>query len=346
MRVKVHPADQGGCGHYRLIWPAQALTNQGGDVEISAGLPAIWRDDNTGQAELVGIGPVDADVVVLQRPLQHHLADAIPLLQDQGVAVVVEVDDDFSCIPPANPAYGHAHPHTNPDRNWNHLARACQLADLVTVTTPALARRYGHHGRVRVVPNCVPARYLDITAPPFEQTVGWSGSVDTHPGDLEVTRGAVGRAAAACGLTVRVVGTGRGVPEALDVTGVEASGWLPIRQYPEQLAHLGIGIVPLAATAFNQAKSSLKMCELAAVGVPCVVSPSADNRRVNGEGIGLIAERPREWERAIRTLASSESMRSEMAGVGRDVMRRHTIEGNADRWMEAWATARRVGAAA
>lgn len=347
MRVRVFPADEGGCGHYRIIWPAQALAANGCDVEISSGIPAIWRDHD-GTSEMIGVADVDADVVVLQRPLQRHLADAVPMLQQQGVAVVVEVDDDFSCIPPGNAVHGQVHPTHNRDRNWHHLARACATADLVTVTTTALARRYGNHGRVRVLPNCVPARYLDIEAPPFERSVGWSGSIDTHPGDLEVTRGAVARIAADLGLDVRVVGTGRGVPEALGVTGVQASGWLDIRDYPTQLAHLGIGIVPLAASAFNEAKSWLKGLEMAAVGLPFVASPTGPYRELHAHGAGDLAARPREWEAMIRRLATDDTYRREHQAAGRFVAEQWTIEGNAERWMEAWAVAaaRRVGAAA
>src|SRR6185369_9512770 len=35
VRVVVHPADQGGCGWYRLIFPSQTLQAQGHDVVLS-----------------------------------------------------------------------------------------------------------------------------------------------------------------------------------------------------------------------------------------------------------------------------------------------------------------------
>ena len=49
------------------------------------------------------------------------------------------------------------------------------LADLVTCSTDAL-RRYATHGRVAVLRNCVPERYLSITAKRTGQTVGWGGA--------------------------------------------------------------------------------------------------------------------------------------------------------------------------
>ena len=34
MKVHVYPADRHGCGHHRLIWPAEALMRQGHDITI------------------------------------------------------------------------------------------------------------------------------------------------------------------------------------------------------------------------------------------------------------------------------------------------------------------------
>src|SRR5690606_28606720 len=34
MKIYVYPADEYGCGYYRLIWPAQALQAQGHDIQI------------------------------------------------------------------------------------------------------------------------------------------------------------------------------------------------------------------------------------------------------------------------------------------------------------------------
>ena len=50
--------------------------------------------------------------------------------------------------------------------------------DAVLVRHAALAERYAPHGRVAVLPNLVPARYLDVTAAPHDGTViGWGGNL-------------------------------------------------------------------------------------------------------------------------------------------------------------------------
>lgn len=341
MRVAVYPADDGGCGHYRLIWPATALADQGADVDVhhpdDGGIRGMFVDDP--DPRMVDVEAPEADVVVLQRPLRWEVADAVPRLQAKGLRVVVEVDDDFAAIHPHNVSWRACHPTHSPGRNWRHLARACAQADLVIVSTPALARRYGSHGRVVVVPNCVPARYLDIAAEAHDGLfVGWSGSVDTHPTDLQVTRGAVARAIDGLA-TMAVVGTGRGVQRGLSLTSEPlASGWLPIERYPEALANFDVGIVPLDLIAFNEAKSHLKGLEFAAVGVPFVASPTGPYANLVAQGAGLVADKPKAWARHLRRLLTDDDHRAELAAAGRAVAARHTIEGNADRWWDAWTS--------
>ena len=351
MRVLVLPADTGGCGHYRCIWPARALAAQGADVTLAdqgSGIQGVFReqvDEITGEiesVELVGLHEVpDYDVIVIQRPLHRARLALIDLLQQAGIRVVVEIDDDFGALHPGNVSFTSCHPKHSPDRNWRILAEACTRADLVTVTTPALARRYGRHGRVAVIPNGVPARYLDECRDPQDvgPVVGWTGSVDTHPTDLQVTRGAVQRAIDGTGAVVAVVGTGKGVKAGLGLTDAPlAVGWMPLDDYPHAMAQMDIGIVPLDDIVFNAAKSALKLMEFSAVGVATVASPTPDNLRMFNEGIGLLADKPKHWTALLRRLINDEEHRAEVAGRSREVMRRFTIEGNTDRWMDAWAS--------
>lgn len=354
MRVAVWPADDGGCGSYRLIWPAQALATQGADIDLrlpdqGSGVDALFAEID-GIERLIQIQhPPAADVVVIQRPLSAWRADAVEALQRHGVRVVVEIDDCFETIHPRNVSWSSTHPKRSPAVNRDHLARACRAADLVTVTTTTLAHRYGRHGRVAVVPNCVPARYLDIDTPPGEGalTIGWTGSIQTHPTDLQVTRGAVARVCRRTDLDGRwatripfaVVGTGHGVQQALGLDNPPlTSGWVSLDDYPTQMAQIGVGIVPLDDIEFNHAKSALKMCEFAALGVPVVASPTADNVRMHAEGVGLIAAKPKHWYAQLRALIGDPAMRADVAGRGRETMRRFTIEGNTDRWWDAWAS--------
>lgn len=351
MKVDVHPADEGGCGFYRLRWPAAALADQGANVTVSPPLD-ILRESNPVLGDFPVKVLVDADVIVLQRPMRRELIEAIPLLQRQGIAVVVELDDDFHRLPKGHPAAKLFAPRHNPERNWRWLKTACDLADLVTCTTPALASRYAPHGRFVVLPNCVPDWYLSTVAPRADGvTVTWTGTSVTHVGDLDVVEDAVARVQHDTGFHFRAVGS-ESTLKTLGVTG-EAVPWASLTDrtpggYAAAVAAADVGIVPLADNSFNRAKSALKMMEYASLGVVPVMTPTPDNIRMFQQGIGFLADTPADWYRHVRRLVADAGLRAEAAARGREVMRGWTYEGNAWRWLDAWslALANRQGSAA
>lgn len=396
MRVVVHPADEGGCGHYRMIFPTEALAAEGHDVRIEydktypvARYPTIVGHEvlgvvadqkhanriigdlqaDLGRARRQGLEPrqqerlarthvdrlrqhcaedgrraVDADVVVMQRILSEERYDTLCALQASGVAVVVEIDDDFHAIHKRNPAWHGTNGLGQEGIHRDWLMRACARADLVTVSTPALAARYGQHGRVQVLANYVPARYLDIVKPADRlpgTAVGWSGSTVTHPDDLDTTCGQIARLVADLGCRFEVIGTGYRVKEALDLATTPLStGWLPLEEYPTQLARLDVGIVPLARNLFNEAKSHLKGLEMAAVGVPFVATPTGPYQDLARAGIGIVATTPDDWYTHCRRLVLHADARQALADRFRaKVAEAWTVERNAWRWWDAWRLA-------
>lgn len=327
MRVCVVPSDRGGCGMYRMYWPAQTLIKQGFNVTIAE------PDD----AALIRAD--EFDIIVIQRPLRQLMHEHVKRMQAAGITVVVDIDDDFSCIHPNNVNYKAFHPAYNKVSNWNHLAATCRIADLVTVTTPALARRYGSHGRVAVLPNYVPEWYLDIEAKRnLNVTLGWSGSTETHPDDLEVTRGAVPTVLRNSDTSLRIIGTGRGVAKALRLdTEPEATGWKDINgDYQTAVASLDVGMVPLDQSAFNDAKSWLKGLEFASLGVPFVASETGPYTQLHSLGVGELATNHRDWRNKLLNLATNDAYRKELSEQGKDAAKKLTLEANAWRWAEAW----------
>ena len=336
MRVAVHPCDNGGCGWYRLRWPAEVLQAQGHDVVVAEAFDALFLN---GQM----IRPlIEADVVVLQRPLVQAVVEAIPRIQSLGIAVVVEVDDDFSALPPGHGARRGTSVANDPTYNRMWLRKACERADLVTVTTPELAATYGAHGRVAVIPNYVPASYLTVPSRHREAspTLGWTGSVVTHVGDLDVMGGVVPDVLDQAG--ARFVSWGVGLTEeALGVKG-RVRPWADLRgAYPRQVADLDVGLVPLADNAFNRAKSWLKGMEYAALGVPFIASPRAEYLRLGSEVLPrvLVADDPETWRAALTVLLSNTDRRAEIAELNREAVQDFTYENHADRWWNAWAAA-------
>ena len=345
MRVYVYPADIHGCGYYRLIWVARALATQGHHITIvmpgDPRFPAIQGKVYNGRT-VAASAPADADVMVMQRVTHRRLAEAIPIFRKRGIAVVMDMDDDLTCIHPSNPAWHALHPSADGAFGWDVAQDSCRDATLVTVSTDALADRYAPHGRVVVLRNCVPEWYLDVEHRD-SAVVGWGGALASHPDDLTVLGPAMARHTATGG-RFHVVGPPHGVQEFLGIeTNWSASGGVHLTQWPHQLAHdIGIGIAPLADTRFNAAKSWLKPMEYAALGIPWIASPRAEYARLHEEGAGVLAKRPRDWERLCRDLAADPVRRQEMSEAGRIVAARHTIEMNAWRWWDAWDEALRI----
>lgn len=348
-RVLVEPIDHAGVGHYRLRFPAEALAAAGCDVTVDSAGPRVWWDrqwrgpNPPVDARVVGLaGTLDVDVVVFQRPTVLYRLDAIRHLQAAGIRVVVDVDDRLDRV---HKRHGGYRGFQRATVNHEILDACCMTADLVTCSTPALLARYGH-GHGVALPNLVPARYLTVAGLKRPQTVGWSGFVGTHPADLQVTAGAVD-SVVSDGWSFHVVGTGEGVRDALRLRSEPTStGVVDFAEYPQALAELEIGVVPLEASEFNAAKSCLKAMEMAAVGVPVVMSPTQDNLRLHRLGVGLVAETRSQWRRHLRRLTTDIDLRYQMAEEGRRAVEGLTYEEHCGRWWDTWTSvaARRAAA--
>lgn len=338
MKVRVCPSDQAGCGSYRMIWPAEVLQSEGHDVQI-AKRPLVKVNINVDPPTVVDVVDEDADVIVFQRPCTYQITQLIPILQGRGIKVVIDMDDDLNCIHPSNPAYTQYHPR-NVKSNWEWAAKACEIADLVTVTTEQLAEVYGSHGRVQIIPNYVPQRYLSIEEERDEAvTLGWAGWVPTHPTDLNVASRAVFRAMKDTPARFKAIGD----KNALSKLEIRPQGgqhyWIPpvkIDRYPHELAKLHVGLVPLVDSKFNRSKSWLKALEYASVGVVPVVSPTPDNSRLASMGGAIIAESNKDWEEILRQLILSPDEVQQWGKRCRAVASDLTIEANTRQWKDAW----------
>jgi hypothetical protein len=112
MTAVIFPADAGGCGHYRLIYPAEALGVP--NAERSADrVPRIvvgWNEPVAGIEQEWHI-PIelastpDFETLVFQRPLHRKWSFLYPLLREKGHRVVVDIDDHFDRIDPRNVAW-------------------------------------------------------------------------------------------------------------------------------------------------------------------------------------------------------------------------------------------------
>lgn len=344
MRVRVHAADLWGCGHYRLIWPAEALQNEGYDV-------TILRPGEESQMAGVAVGEKltdvlltadsDVDVYVFQRPTNFVLTDLIRILREKGKTVVVDMDDDLACIHPKNAAFQMLHPKYSPRNNWEHARQACRNASLVTCSTPHLLGRYGAASNNRVLRNCIPRSFLDVPrAEDVEPVWGWAGALHSHPDDLPIIGAAV-KELDRRGHEFRIIGYTDGTGRALGLPeDPKGTGRVPFENWAIALSGLHVGVAPLANSKFNRSKSWLKPLEYAAVGVPWVGSDRGEYGELQRIGGGfLVGDRTRDWVQVVHRLMTDDDLWSETSEAVRDVAAQCTIEEHAWRWMETWQAA-------
>lgn len=346
MKVYVFPADNAGCGHYRLIWPADVLRKSGHDVVImppvkEAGFLIKTQVDRDGIERIIDVQiPPGADVIVIQRASHRRQQELIAFLRARGVAVVVDMDDDMSSIDPGNVAFGAYRHNGRTDYSWKWAEESCKLATLVTTSTQALQKVYAGHGRGMVLDNYVPG--LTLTYPTQETgCFGWAGTTQSHPNDLQVTGDAVRRLVAE-GKQFRVVGGPSKVRQNLRLTeDPVCTGTVGLEVWIKTLGEtLDVGMIPLAPTSFNTAKSRLKGIEYMAAGVPWVASPRAEYRRLHKEsGCGFLADTPKQWYTHLTRLLCDDVLRKEQAEAGREYMATQTYEAHAYKWADAWTKA-------
>lgn len=349
MIVYVYPADTHGCGHYRMIWPGLAAKALGHDVRV---IPPNNRtdaqisgdfDQRTGRLVEARV-PSDADVIVMQRVTLAPMVEIIRRLRERGhPAVVVDMDDNLNSIDPANPAFLALHPqYGNPAHTAANAQTACDLATMVTVSTPALLPVYAKHGRGVVLENRVPKGFLDI---PHEDSpvIGWAGSTHSHPNDLQQVGFAVARL-----LREGQSYFGIGHPTGLRVgLGLDhdppATGDVDHPRWPFEVTRIGVGIAPLDDTIFNAGKSWLKPLEYSAVGVPWVASPRAEYARFHrGHNVGFLARNPKDWYRHLKRLCTDPGLRAEQSAAGRAAAAQNTYEDHAATWWQVWEDATRT----
>jgi hypothetical protein len=350
MKVHVYPADTSACGHFRVIWPAEELRRIGHDVSV---VPARDRKLSVNMRADGSVHSVDmqndVDVVVFQRITHSWLVEAVQIIRSNGIAVVIDIDDDLNSIHPDNIAWKNLHPRnldtigiTTEGRpymhSWQNLSAACRYATLVTVTSPGLLPVYASHGRGFIIPNYLPDHYYNIPRVDSD-VIGWPALLPTHPNDPATVGVSIARLVSE-GADFRTVanpiGVGRafGLPE--DPKGEEVTELL---KWPAAIAEIGIGIVPLADTKFNNSKSFLKGLELSATGVPWVASPRAEYVRLHKLGCGVLAARPKDWYRELKLLRGDASRRAELSEAGRAVAETLRLNDHVGEWLTAWELA-------
>jgi glycosyltransferase involved in cell wall biosynthesis len=304
---------------YRVRSPGQMLEKRGHQV--------VWPADLRGDPDLRALSACDA-VLVWRRcdPATYRLLAA---LAARGIAIVFDIDDDLLTMPEARP--GQSKPNEAGRRaEFARAVRLAHLASAMTVTTEPLARQYRDAGveNVHVVPNLL--RYGSIRQPrPHEGfVVGWLAGVEHH---VDAARIPIADAlerllAKHRDVSVECIGVDLGLS-----TRYAHREWVNFFELPDTAAGWDVAIAPLADTAFNRARSDIKLKEYAACGVPWLASPVGPYVGLGEKQGGRLVE-DGQWFDALNRMVRKRRERERLSAAGHAWAKTQSIAGAFDRY--------------
>jgi glycosyltransferase involved in cell wall biosynthesis len=217
--------------------------------------------------------------------------------------------------------------HDQPSRE--HLASvnlACDVADLIVASTPALAEDVDRPHKTLVAPNLLEVGRYKRPSPPTDDDrirILWSGSM-THKADLDVIDNALCRIMEKWQGKIEFHLLGAGPDKLLRDwwggvgSGIEYTEWTHLSEYWYRIhqtqAH--IELAPLHPCRFNQCKSAIRVQEAWAINAAVVASPVGEYRTVRDGVDGLVCGTEGEWFRAIDRLIADRTLREKLAQAG------------------------------
>lgn len=295
-------ADEAGSGFYRGVLSGMSLQWLGHIVSGGMRLPSDWPQ---------------LDTIVGCRVAKPDPSKAWRAMKDQGIRLVLDLDDDYFHLDPAN---------REACRVWDNatvqrLADNMALADVVTCCSEPLAevlRDYADD--VRVIPNGLPAQYLGQVRDynPEVLSVGWAGSSSTVNELPEAVR-ALNRIAQyprLGGVVVRLVGIGHEHAMSIGLKGrrIGALGWVKDHgAYLQAVSAFDAWLAPYRDIPFNRAKFATKFLEASILGIPLIASDIEPYRRVirHGEN-GFLVKHGHEWSKYLKRLVDDPELRQQI----------------------------------
>lgn len=218
-----------------------------------------------------------ADILFYQRPFHIEHLKIIEYAKKLGRKVWIDYDDNLFCLHPSNTQYQmYSDPTTTAQ-----IVKCLTAADIVTVTTEALAQEYRavipeNKEKVRVLPNAYDEDLMpDLTKPRRERknTVVWRGGT-SHQADLWTFAEDIYSAVIAHPDTqFKFIGNPFWLAmKNMAAPNVSSSGPIDIIDYFAWLTNEApkLLFVPLEDTKFNRCKSNIAWLEATGAGAICL----------------------------------------------------------------------------
>jgi len=175
----------GGCAYYRCYLP-MSVSGQ----HSRLGFPAWDPIRGYGIKENAQVGMFGFSIAVLKLIMDRTTPKQIELAQNLGQRIIIDIDDYYDGLTPANKAYALTDPAQNKRSNREFYKEAIARADLITVSTPFLLDwQKQQRDNVHLVRNGVNMyQFTPIQHRPGRPNLGWTGATSYRNNDLEQLR--------------------------------------------------------------------------------------------------------------------------------------------------------------
>jgi glycosyltransferase involved in cell wall biosynthesis len=290
-----------------------------------------------------GINPEEglwADIIITQSCTDKKgIALLYQLQQEYGKKIIVECDDGLE----VNSDSPFKLEHKIYEAQFV-IGRSMQMADMITTTTPYLAKQLKQYNdNVVVLPNFIDTDRWDLPYLPNESKqirIGWAGSI-THVDDVKLIIEPIRRICKEFkNVQLVMVGDPR-VGALFKGLPVETMNGVPFEIWPTKLysLRLDIGLAPLRDTPFNRCKSNIKWIEYSVARIPGVYSPTVykmSNEHLDGV-YGMVAEDAEQWYRCIKNYIICKNLRNDISEKARGcITTGYTLKTNIKRWVKAY----------
>jgi SAM-dependent methyltransferase len=321
LRLLMLPANVDGTGYYRMWQPARQLIRRHLLAIPPARPDGLWWPNDQAAASF--------DAIIAQRVSGP---DSLGCWQrwKGGPKLIYETDDHL--LAPDRSAL----PHLLDPAIRQTVLDALAISDLVTTSTPALAKALGGHtdAPVIAIEDHIHADLLQMERPrPERLTFAWAGGLN-HAQDLELIRRPVrGLLARHPELDMHCLGW--------DFTPTlgrcRFSPWQPnVWDYYASI-DADVWLCPLRPTPFNRTRSHIKALEGMALGIPVVASDLEPYRDLVEDGVtGFLVRTQAQWTDRLELLAADPALRTQMGEAGRKRAAAWTIQDGWTAWSDAY----------
>lgn len=330
LKILSLPVDDGGCGFYRIRQPFEMINRfTEHEARIISG-----DDDPVASTRAIAA----ADLLVIRPGAEEGLQRLLSIPEFKTKTYVMDIDDNTQIVSPYSAHYGEYGTHEYFDKYigrqlWTDgvnidiaknkqrlqlLTYGMRNASLITVTTEKLAEyARGFNKNVEVLPNTI--NFERWWKPAFVHSrklrVGWSGGI-SHYEDFYAIKEPLNHLMAKHQFTLVLAGTGfEGLIDKENKHLLEIHDWVPFKghSYRMMCLNLDIALVPLADLPFNHYKSPIKFLEMAAMGVPSVVSNVGPYAEVAAPDTAMLYKNAPEFITAVESLIQDKKLRESVS---------------------------------